>query len=42
MSLLGLTRGELIFVGIVVFLVFGWAWLPRAGAWLGARFDKPS
>lgn len=42
MSLLGLTRGELIFVGIVVFLVFGWAWLPRVGGFLGARLDKPS
>ena len=38
--MLSLTRGEWIFFGIVVFLVFGWAWIPRLGQRLGARFDR--
>jgi Sec-independent protein translocase protein TatA len=32
----GLSTGELILVGMIVFLVFGWAWVPRIGERIGA------
>jgi Sec-independent protein translocase protein TatA len=34
----GLSAGELILVGMIVFLVFGWAWVPRIGERVGALF----
>ena len=34
----GLSTGELILVGMIVFLVFGWAWVPRIGERVGALF----
>jgi Sec-independent protein translocase protein TatA len=34
----GLSTGELILVGMIVFLVFGWAWVPRLGGRIGALF----
>lgn len=36
----GMGRGEMILCGIIVVLIFGWAWLPRFGERLGASFDK--
>ena len=34
----GLSTGEMILVGMIVFLVFGWAWVPRLGERIGALF----
>lgn len=36
----GLGRGEMIFAGIVVALIFGWTLMPRIGDRIGAMFDK--
>lgn len=33
--MLGLSTGELILVGMIVFLIFGWAWVPRIGERIG-------
>ena len=38
--MIDLTRGEYLFLGMVVFLVFGWAWMPKLGARIGGLFDK--
>lgn len=35
-----LSRGEVVFLLIVVVLIFGWAWFPRAGERLGGLFDR--
>jgi hypothetical protein len=37
---LGMTRGELLFLSMILALIFGWAWLPRAGERLGAMLDR--
>jgi Sec-independent protein translocase protein TatA len=37
--MLGLSRGEIILVAMIVGLVFGWSGLPKLGARLGALFD---
>lgn len=36
----GMGRGEIIFAGIVVVLIFGWASFPRLGQRIGAMFDR--
>lgn len=38
--MLGLTRGEIVMVLMIVGLVFGWAGVPRLGARIGALFDR--
>lgn len=38
--MLGLGRGEAIFAGIVVVLIFGWTLAPRLGLRIGSLFDK--
>jgi Sec-independent protein translocase protein TatA len=38
--MLGLGRGEIILCTIIVALIFGWAWIPRIGQRIGARFDR--
>lgn len=40
MSLWGMSRGEIIFLLMILVLVFGWAHIPRIGQKLGALFDK--
>jgi hypothetical protein len=40
MSLWGMSRGEIIFLMMILALVFGWAHIPRLGARIGALFDK--
>jgi len=35
----GLSTGEMILVGMIVFLIFGWAWVPRIGERIGDLFS---
>ncbi len=40
--MLGLSRGEIILVAMILGLVFGWAGVPRLGARIGALFSRRS
>ncbi len=35
-----MSRGEIIFVVMILVMVFGWIWIPRIGERLGALADK--
>lgn len=34
----GLSTGEIVLVGMIVFLIFGWAWVPRLAERIGDFF----
>jgi hypothetical protein len=38
--MLGMSRGEIIFLSMILVLVFGWAGIPRLGARIGGMFEK--
>jgi len=42
LAFLGLSRGEAIFLVMILTLVFGWAGIPRLGQRIGALFDRGS